>query len=291
MPDLLRLLLMPISHLHPTRFSSVTVAASGSWMASVMEQKVHEKYNEDRDDVRHLKETANEWMTDATFCLNLSDIHGVSQVAVGAYHDIVTYLRCAHSTLFRIATEPQDITPALQLDGADATLVIPSYLLPCHEHMLPPAPSSRIHDYCEPSKADGSPEEDKAEIEIMLHLSFPAFCDQSVIDFLGDAAEASQIWDIGEKDTDEIQSSSRDESKVGRARSKFANQSKNIGESIKSGLKKVAFDKATKDDWLHDIVSRIVAQLEHLRGDFGYSGSIPVSLKPYRISAESKLIP
>ncbi|MGI4846525.1 MAG: hypothetical protein ACRYGK_00025, partial [Janthinobacterium lividum] len=46
-PFLLRLILMPVSYLHPTKIAVVAISASGSWLADLLKEKVYSKYSED----------------------------------------------------------------------------------------------------------------------------------------------------------------------------------------------------------------------------------------------------
>lgn len=311
MPLLLRLTLMPLSYLHPTKIASASVSASGSWMVGVMKDSLYSVYDEDREDIKQLEQTVSDWMNDAFFCVDLSTIQSVFQISARASQDMVAYLRSASTMLMRI--EPGNkVAPAMSLDGADATITIPSFFLPSHEHLIPPRPSAKAG--LERGEAIDKPngqlngtsaadhagseeeaeEEDQAEITFSTHLTFPAVLDRAMVDFFADLIESvivMEIEDYEAGDDDDDQSSS-DKSTLDRAKSKFTNGAHDMNKSFKKSMKKAAF-RTRSDSRIPKIVNKTAEQLQALHGDVGYSGSIPVALGPYRGSKSlpTKLIP
>ena len=294
MPFLLRLILMPLGYLHPIKITSIAVSASGSWLANVMEDLIYSRYAEDRDDIKQLQQTVSNWMTNATFCLDMTNIQGHAQVSLRVSQDIVSSLSCASSAVMRIEPETNVVAPALRIEGGDAIFTIPSYLLPHHEHLMPPKPSGKSG--CNQSEAvekspgrsqetsaahDAASKADMADIELSIHLRFPAILDPAMVDFFADVIESTIVMEIEDVEAGDDQPSSTNESTLGRARTKVAGGAHDVRKSIKKGMKKAAFS-VRNNDQIPKIVRKLVEQLESLHGDVGYIGSIPIHLEPFR---------
>lgn len=203
-PFLLRLVLMPLSYLHPIKIASVSVSASGSWMAGVMQDGVYSVYDEGRDDIKQLEQTISDWMNNASFCVDLTQIRSFVQISARASQDMGIVLRCASSMVMRIEPSTNKVAPAMSLDGADATFNIPVFFLPSHEHLIPPRSSAKTD--LERSAAieklygqtDGTSATDHAftkavdqsEVGFSAHLSFPAVLDRAMVDFFTDLIES-----------------------------------------------------------------------------------------------------
>ena len=304
MPFLLRLILMPLSYLHPIKMASTAMSASGSWLANVMQDSIYSHYAEDRDDIKQLQQMVSDWLTNATFCLDLANIQGLARVSLRAPQDITSSWSCASSAVMRIEPDTNVVAPALRIEGADATCTIPSYLLPYHEHLMPPQPSGKAGcnqgeavekspgQSQEMSAADNAAcEADTAAIELSTHLSFPAILDSAMVDFFGDLVESTIVMEIEDVEAGDDQSSPTNESTLGRARTKVADHAHDMRKSIKKGMKKAAFS-ARNDDRIPSIVRKLAEQLESLHGDVGYSGSITIPLGSFRgsVPLPSKLL-
>ncbi|SMR44211.1 unnamed protein product [Zymoseptoria tritici ST99CH_3D1] len=268
MPLLLRLILMPTTYLHPVSVESASISASGSWMASMMQDAVHSVYSDDRDDIKQLEQTAFDWMDNAFFCMDLSEIQTLVRISTRKSQNMESSIRCGSSMVMRIDSDTNTVAPAMSIDGADANFTIPSFFLPSHEHLLPPRPDVRA--------------EDQANIGFAAHLTFPAVLDRAMVDFFADLVESLIVMEIDDHEEKGCGDDAM-QSKMDRVKNKFQVGVHETGRSIKKGLKKAAF-KSRGD-------SQIAWAVEILRGDVGYAGDMPVSLAFFRGSelASTKL--
>ncbi|KAK4504912.1 hypothetical protein PRZ48_002875 [Zasmidium cellare] len=272
MPFILRLILMPLSYLHPIKTASASVSASGSWMAGIMRDRAYSIHGEDRDDIKELERAMTSCMENAMFCLDLADIQALAQVSIRASQDMVAYLWCGSSTMMRIETGWNKVAPAISLEGMDATFIIPPYFLPSHEHLLPPPPSSRA--------GEKEQQADEADVEFSFHLSLPVVVDGAMIDFLTDFINATIAIEMEDEDTGNAEDLT-DKSRIDRTKIKITAAAHGAGGSIKKGIKKAAFS-TTNDSWIPKLVNGLASQLEGLHGHVGYSGRLPVSLQHFR---------
>ena len=188
LPMLLRLLLTPLSYFHPVSITSITAAGSGKWIQHLLEEKIFEHYGDDAAELRRLQAKISAWLSDANFVAELTDVTGLAQVPFMTVFDIVCYLSFRDVIAYR--TIPEDVTlkQVVRLGGADATFTIPSFLLPHHEHILPPVPTRQDKEKLaeEIDEADGMPktvqaeqrleqaQKDEANIKMSIHASLPA---------------------------------------------------------------------------------------------------------------------
>ncbi|KAL1883824.1 hypothetical protein VTK73DRAFT_7612 [Phialemonium thermophilum] len=133
LPMLLRLLLSPLSYLHPIHISSITAAVSGAWIASVLKAKVFQHQPLQRPSTASfptvtesspsvpptpsapaqmisssLQARLSAWLTDATFVVELNGIGGQAHVPFIPTYDIhcrlslddVMAYRCSSSSAF-----------------------------------------------------------------------------------------------------------------------------------------------------------------------------------------------
>ncbi|KAK4496435.1 hypothetical protein PRZ48_012415 [Zasmidium cellare] len=222
LPFLLRLLLAPLSYFHPINISSVNAAGSGQWVSQLLQQQVFKEYAETNLQLRKLHRRISHWLADANFCLQLADIYGLGQVPLSTSFDIVAYLKFNDVMAYR--TEPQSgtIRQVVRLGGADATFTIPSFLLPHHEHIVPPKPTAEDEEEIEveieestslPKAVQAERElkrtkKDETEITMSVHASLPASCDQSLLNFIAALVKATKIIEL-EKEVDEVDTSSQ----------------------------------------------------------------------------------
>ena len=207
LPFLLRLLLAPIGYFHPVTFRSINAAGSGQWAKEILQTYMFKTHGENSAEVRRLQRRMATWLADANFCLQLTDIDGVGQIPLSTNFDIVAYLHFADIIAYRTLPESGILTQVVRLGGADATFTIPSFLLPHHEHILPPRPTPE-HEHeveAEIREADGIPKIVKAEqqlnrvqkdetaIKMSVHASLPAAFDQSLLTFIAALVKASKI--------------------------------------------------------------------------------------------------
>ena len=209
LPLLLRLLIAPLSYFHPISIASINAAGSGKWLSTLMQDKVFKHYVENNAELRRLYRKVSTWLADANFSVGLVDIEGLAQVPLSTTFDIVTYLKFSDVIAYRIAENAQP-SRVLRLGGADATFVIPSYLLPHHEHLLPskPTPEEERELEAEIDQADGTPkvlqaeqklaqaQKDETNITMSVHGSLPVSCDQDLLNFIAALVKATKIIEM-----------------------------------------------------------------------------------------------
>lgn len=207
LPFLLRLLLGPLGYFHPVTFNSITAAGSGQWVTELLQQHLFKHHGDNSAEVRRLQKRLQTWLQDANFCVQLTDIDGLGQVPLSSSFDIVAYLHMADIMAYRTLPQSGVLTQVVRLGGADATFTVPSFLLPHHEHLLPPRPTAEDEEEMDEQveEADGIPKivqaekarkrvkKDEAEITMSVHASLPAAFDQSLLTFIAALVKATKI--------------------------------------------------------------------------------------------------
>jgi hypothetical protein len=185
---LLRFLLFVLSYFHQISIKSITAAGSGKWISRRLEQKVFEPSGEDTTETRRLESEVTAWLADAYFALELADLTGLALVPFTTDLDINCYLTCMDVMAYRTMPEDFTVQQEAQLGGADVRLTIPLFLLPDHEHILPPIPTAQHENKLEQKsdKVDGKPQtiqarrhlgkaqKDETSIMMSVHASLPA---------------------------------------------------------------------------------------------------------------------
>lgn len=286
LPMLLRLLLNPISYFHPVKISSITAVGSGKWISETLKAKVFKDYSDSSAELRRLEERILGWLSDANFAFELADITGLAQVPFLSHFNIICLLGIDDIMAYRTLPNEVNLNQVIRLGGADATFTIPSYLLPHHEHLLPPIPSSEDKEEIEEeaNEADGKPKtvqkekeleqamKDECNVKISAHARLPAVFDQELLDFIAALVKATKVVEL---------------EKAPNAMDGEINSVKDftsaLGKGMKDSMKKTVVDGIVNDRWIAKIVGKVTAKLEEVVGDIGYSGDIPVALAPYRL--------
>ena len=285
LPMLLRLLLNPLSYFHPVSISSITATTSGRWIQTMLVQKIFKNYGETDSELTSLKARISSWLSDANFVVELGNIFGLAHVPFIPSNDINCSLAFGDVMTYRALPKAVHLNQVLRLGGADARFVVPSFLLPHHEHILPLAPAETRRKALSESveASNGTPKEvqaqnsvdqalaDNGTVNISVHVRMPAYFDQELLDFIAALAKATKLVEI------EKAPSSMDEDVHGVADFAGALRGK-----VKEGVKKAVVDGVVNDRWIAKMVGMITKKLELARGDVGYSGDIPVALGPYR---------
>jgi hypothetical protein len=214
LPMLLRLLLNPLSYFHPVTISSITATASGRWIDNLLVQKIFQSYADEDREIRSLKDRINAWLSDANFALELGPLLGLAQVPLTSSYDITCTLRFEDVMAYRALPRRVALTQVVRLGGADATFGVPSFLLPHHEHLLPPVPTQDAKHKLEQEveDADGTPktvqaereleqvEKDEANVKIAVHVRMPACLDQELLDFVAALVKATKVVELEKAD-------------------------------------------------------------------------------------------
>lgn len=286
-PMLLRLLLNPISYFHPVFIKSVVASGSGKLVTSQLQQHIFRDYPDENAELRRLKRRIVSWLSDANFVLGLEDITGLSQVPFVSAFDISCYLKIDDVMAYRtLISEEINWKQVVRIGGADASFSIPLFLLPHHEHLLPPVPTEEKQDKIkfEAAEADGKPKtlqkereleqtiKDEANVKMSVHARLPTCFDQELLNFVAALAKATKVVEL-EKEPgamdDEVQG--------------FKEFAKSLNKGVKDGMKKAVVDGVVNDRWIAKMVGKITKKLETAQGELGYSGDIPVALALYRL--------
>lgn len=294
---LYRLLLNPISYFHPVNIESITAAGSGKWIEFLLQQKVFKHYSETDTTTRHLQERLAGWLRDANFALELADIKGIAQVPFWMGYDIISMLRLGDVMMYRTLPKEVDLKQVVRLGGADTTVTVPMFLLPHHEHILPPRPteSDKSDQREKVKKKKGIPQKFQAEhdleqlrkdetnVNISVHARLPACFDQELLDFIAALVKATKIIEM-EKELSDDDSDEESQS--------FREKLKSMHHDMKDRMKRTTVNAMANDRWIAKLVGKVTKMLETAQGDVGYSGDIPVALEVYRQNAEpgSKLL-
>jgi len=303
LPLLLRAQLNPIAYFHPVFITSITAGGSGKWGQHMLSEMVFKDYAEEGAQIRRLKQRIAAWLADANFVFELDNVTGLASVPMNTAFDITTNLKIDDIVAHRTLPKEVDLAQIIRLGGADATIKVPSFLLPHHEHLLPPPPTrADVKQYQkEVDDADGLPKtiqaqneldqlkKDQTNVSISAHVRLPACFDQTLLDFTAALVKATKLIEFfkeskGEEETD---SDSNTEPHGFRERARHLKQGMN------NKIQRVAVDAAANDRWIAKLVGKATRHLETMQGDIGYSGDLPVSLAVYRKKAESatKLMP
>lgn len=298
LPMLYRAMLMPISYFHPVFIQSITVGGSGKWLQQMLQEQVFKDYAEQDSAIRNLKQRVSSWLSDANFVLQLADITGLANVPMNTSYDIVNHLAFDDVLAYRTLPKEVSLKQVVRLAGADARVTVPSFLIPHHEHLLPPKPNQddERDQQKKIDEADGLPQtvqaeheleqmqKDETNVNISAHVRLPACFDQELLDFVAALVKATKVIEM------EKEHGNLDKDVRGSGIKEFT---KALKSEVKDGMRKVAVDAAANDRWIAKLVGKVTKKLETIQGDVGYSGDLPVPLKVYRDKAESdtKLMP
>lgn len=285
LPMLLRLLLNPLAYFHPVKIQSITAAGSGRWVKHMLDQELFKDFDAHDAELRRLRKKVEDWMSEANFALQLDTITGLAQVPFLSAFDIITFLGFEDVMLYRTLSKQLDMQMVMRLGGADATFTVPSFLLPHHEHLLPPIPSRKDKDKLqrEVEEAEGAPktiqaqgdlslaEKDACNVKMGVHVRLPAVLDQELLNFISALVKATKVVEMA-KEPGFMDAEIHGIKDLSHA----------INKGAKDGMKKAVVEGIVNDAWIAKMVGKVTKLLETAVGDVGWSGMLPVELAPYR---------
>lgn len=286
LPMLLRLLLNPITYLHPVHISSITAAGSGRWISYILGEHIFQDYGQDAAEIRRLEQKITSWLSEANFVLQLADILGLAQSPFLPDSDINCQLKIDDVMAYRSLPASVELKQVTRLGGMNATFAIPAFLLPHHEHLLPAIPTRQDKEQMkiEVEVADGLPKtiqaqqsleqavKDETNVKMAVHASLPACFDQELLNFIAALVKATKVVEM-----------EKEPSAMDREVSGIKDFSKNLSKGMKDGMKKAVVGGIVNDQWIAKLVAKVTKKLETAQGDMGYSGNLPVALGPYRL--------
>ena len=298
-PMLLRLMLSILAYFHPVYFTSIAVGASGQWITSLLKEMVFQHYGATDSEVKKLESKVLAWLADADFVVELGEMIGIPSVPFLKNKNIICGLEVEDVMIYKAMPNNIQLKQMVRFSGADATITIPLFLLPHHEHLYPPAPTkkdvedqeekvAKTDDKLKVIQAQMDLEEtvkDIANVKISAHGKLPACLDQELLDFVAALVKATKLIEM-----DKPNSPTEEGALSGSSIKELA---KNMKTGFKETVKRAAVDAVANDRWIAKMVGKVSKNLEMLRGDVGYSGDIPVPMEPYRLIAEDapKILP
>jgi hypothetical protein len=328
LPMLLRLLLSLLSYFHPITITSVTAGGSGKWLQYMLSTHVFKHYSENNADIRRLQARVYAWLSGANFVVQLDRMSGVAHVPFFTSVDIESRLSVADAIVYRTLPNEISLAQVIRLRGADASMVIPTFLLPHHEHLLPPKPTKAEEERKEKEveemdsipHIDGALNElnqtcrDETTIKVSARARLPAVFDQQLLDFIAALVKVTKFIEIeksledkpaeedltltpseSELDTEsptDLASRPKFKDNMKALNTNFKDSMKTLNKKMNTGMEKTwrrgIVGGMANDRWIAKLVGKVMRLLETVRGDVGYSGDITVALEGYRRAAESE---
>ncbi|TQV91282.1 srpk [Cordyceps javanica] len=272
LPMLLRLLLNPLSYFHPVTIRSITVTASGDWIKCLLVQTMFKSYDSFEAEVERLRESISSWVTDAHFTVGLGSMAGQAHVPLLSSSSILCQMAFDGVVAHRALAKDTVVHEVMRLRGADASFVVPTFLLPHHEHIIPDMinlqAESLESEAVVDSKAAAGTENDQATVKMAVRAHLPATLDQELLNLIALIVKHSKLLEMDQS------SSPIDGDSKG-----FSEFTDAVNKKVKDGVKKAVMGG---DQWLAKLAGKVLKKLEVIDGDIGYSGDIPVDLTSYR---------
>ena len=298
-PMLLRMMLNVLAYFHPVKIQSIAIGASGQWITTQLKEMIFQHYGATDSEVKKLEAKILTWLTDADFVLELGNFTGLSSVPFLLDKNIICGLDVDDVIIYKALPNNIQLKQIVRFGGADATIMVPLFLLPHHEHIYPPVPTKEdIKEQEERvAKSDGKLQtvqaqmdlentiKDVANVKISAHAKLPACLDQELLDFVAALVKATKLIEMNGP------GSPTEEGSPGAGGIKEF--TKNMKTGFKESVKRAAVDAVANDRWIAKMVGKVSKNLETIRGNVGYSGDIPVPMEPYRLIAEDvpKILP
>lgn len=182
-----------------------------------MKDHFFKHYSQSDAEVRRLESRISAWLADANFAVGLTDLFCTAQVPVDTDYDIECKFKIGDLMAHRTLPEAVNLTQVVHLGGADATFVLPSYLLPHHEHLYPPILTDfddmkiqqEIEDLAETPQAVRMKKDlerrrrDETCMKISVHGHLPALFDQQLLNFVAATVKATKVIEV-EKGHEEL---------------------------------------------------------------------------------------
>lgn len=267
-PLLQRFAMMLLGILHPVTVNVVSIGASGQRVAD-FQHRLIEKHLKCDEEVQHLESLVEEWLQDTSVCFEFTNLHVINQVPLQIGRDMVIHARCDHITAYRTFDGTSAVETALQIGGADTTFALPLWMLPDHEHLLPPPP--REHRSSSAQGRSDEPESDEGEVAFSVHGRFPINADQSFLEFLSKVGtEAARVIEM-EKDYDADSAGTNTEEDHGpRKRDKFFHRAKgmrHMRQEMKEQVKKISMG-GIDDQWVAIMIGKLADRLQKAQGAY-----------------------
>lgn len=277
LPMLLRLLLNPLSYFHPVTIRSITATASGEWLKSLLVQSIFRSHDGSEVELERLQDAISSWVSDANFTVGLGAMAGQAHVPLLSSSNIYCQMAfdgvMAHRAA--LAQETTSVCEVVKLRGADASFIVPTFLLPHHEHIIPDKCTTQaatdastggsVDTDVEANTGGDEAGNDKTAVKMAVRAHLPVELDQDLLNFVALLVKHGKLLEMDQ------------------SASPVDSDSKGLGDAVnqkmKDGIKKAVMGG---DQWLAKLAGKVLKKLETVSGDLGYSGDIPVELAKYR---------
>ncbi len=215
-PFFYRLMLVPICYFHPVKFRSITAAGSGKWFVSLMRQYFFKHYSTSDAEIRRLESRISSWCGDADFAVELGEMNSSASFPLNTNYDIKCYFKVSDIMAYRALPDAVELKQVVRLGGGDATLTVPVFLFPHHEHIFPAKATE--YEIMEMEQliveAEGTPKavqiaqdleklkRDEASMHVSAHGHLPAFLHQDLLNFTAAIVKATKVIE-SDKDFEE----------------------------------------------------------------------------------------
>ncbi|XP_014557389.1 hypothetical protein COCVIDRAFT_97194 [Bipolaris victoriae FI3] len=216
LPLLYRLMLSPICYFHPVKFKSVTAAGSGKWFTALMKKYFFKHYSSQDAEIRRLEARISSWCADANFAVELGPIQSEAQFPINTNYNIQAKFKISDVLAYRILPDAVELKQVVRLGGANATLTIPTFLFPHHEHIFPEKASDfeLLEIESAINEAEPTPKQalarkelkrlkrDEAAMHVSAHAHLPAQFHQDLLNFVAAIVKATKVIE-SDKDFEE----------------------------------------------------------------------------------------
>ena len=176
--------------------------------------EIFKTYGEQDKEIKSLHARISAWLSNANFVIELSGIKGLAQVPINYTYELINNLVfddvLAYRSVPRADSEFSDLTKVLHLAGADLTVTLPTFLLPRHDHLLPPPPTDfdttvlteairsaqSLPDLTAAKQDLETRIKDCYNLKVAAHLKLPAVLNQDLLDFTAVLVKASKIVEM-----------------------------------------------------------------------------------------------
>ena len=215
-PLLYRMMLVPICYFHPVKFNSITAAGSGKWFVSLMRQYLFKHYSTSDAEIRRLEARISAWCGDADFAVELGAIESGASFPLNTNYDIKCNFKVSDVMAYRALPNAVELKQIVRLAGGDATLTVPVFLFPHHEHIFPAKATEYEIMEMEQAliEAEGTPKavqvlqdleklkRDEASMHVSAHAHLPALLHQDLLNFTAAIVKATKVIE-SDKDFEE----------------------------------------------------------------------------------------
>ncbi|KAF1929599.1 uncharacterized protein M421DRAFT_60280 [Didymella exigua CBS 183.55] len=206
-PFLYRLMLFPICYFHTVKFKSVSAAGSGKWFVALMRKYLFKHYSSQDGEIRRLEARISDFFSEANFCVELTKVTSGASFPLNTNYDIKCNFEMSDVMAYRSLPDAVDLKRVVELGGLDASLNVPIFLFPHHEHIFPSLPTDlEIMDLetqmseagntakaMQAQKTVKQLKKDEANMHVSAHAHLPMIVSQEMLNFIAAIVKATKV--------------------------------------------------------------------------------------------------